>query len=62
MITKIKGSYRIICDECGEVFPKKFKVFYDAVNYKKDNKWKSRKIPNGWKEICPDCQKFYKMK
>lgn len=55
MIDKQHGSYYLICDICGEVVDALFDDFYDAVQFKKDEGWKSRKIKGEWKDICPEC-------
>ena len=61
MIEKINNIYKIICDSCGEVFPDNFNTFHDAVDYKRNNNWRSVKVSEGnWNEICPDCQEFEK--
>lgn len=59
MIDKEYGSYTLACDICGrEVKP--FDGFKDAVQYKKDNGWKSFKYRTEnediWQDSCPDCQ------
>ena len=56
MIDKQHGSYILVCDICGEVVDVPFDDFYDAVQFKKDNGWKSRKVNGEWKDICPECQ------
>lgn len=56
MIDKDYDSYQLICDICGEVV-KEFDDFYDAVDYKKDNGWRSRRVIGGWEDVCPECQK-----
>lgn len=56
MIDKDYDSYQLICDICGEVV-KEFDDFYDAVDYKKDNGWRSRRVIGDWEDVCPECQK-----
>ena len=51
-------GYELICDECGEVVDG-FEEFMDAVEYKKENNWKSVKVNGEWLNICPDCSKHY---
>ena len=53
MIEKINNIYKIICNSCGEVFEDDFDTFYDAVEYKKSNVWRSVKVSYN-NEICPD--------
>jgi len=55
MIEKMDGVYRIICNVCGEVYKNEFYDFYDAVNFKKNERWKSQKVGDGWIEVCRDC-------
>lgn len=57
MIDKQHGEYTRSCDICGEVIPETFPDFYDAVQFKKDNGWKSRKINGEWHDVCPECLK-----
>jgi hypothetical protein len=42
------------CDICGVNFD--FESWDEAVEYKKENGWVSRKEDGGWIDICPDCQ------
>lgn len=59
MIDKQSGRYHLICDICGEESEECFDGFgdfYDAVQYKKDNGWKSQKRNGQWEDVCPDCQ------
>lgn len=56
MIDKNNGQYTLTCDLCGEEAPKKFDDFNDAVQYKKDEGWKSQKHKGEWEDVCPDCQ------
>ena len=58
MYHKLKSitSYILICDVCGEV-GQVTSNFADAVQYKKQEKWKSQKDSNGdWEDVCPNCQ------
>lgn len=56
MIDKSFGSYSLICDICGEEAKKEFDDFYEAVDYKKKEGWKSKKIDGEWQDVCPECQ------
>lgn len=56
MIDNFEGIYTLTCDICGEEANKDFFEFYDAVQYKKNNNWKSRKRNGEWEDICPNCQ------
>ncbi|MDD3655054.1 MAG: hypothetical protein PHO01_12920 [Desulfotomaculaceae bacterium] len=55
MIDKIKGKYRLICDICGEAAEEVFSTFDEAVDYKVDSEWISRKQDGEWADICPNC-------
>lgn len=58
MIDRIgKEEYVLICDMCEETQAGPFESFYDAVQHKKDNGWKSRKINGSWNDVCPKCTK-----
>ena len=48
MIDKIKGKYRLICDICGEAAEEVFSTFDEAVDYKVDSEWISRKQDGEW--------------
>ena len=52
-----KFSYTLTCDICGEDAPESFSNFYEAVQYKKQNGWKSQKYRGEWEDVCPECQK-----
>ncbi len=54
MIDKQGGAFYLICDICNDVV-RNFDDFYDAVQFKKDEGWKSRKIKGEWCDICPEC-------
>jgi hypothetical protein len=57
MIEKVGGEFELICDVCEESADEFFDEFYDAVEYKKDNGWRSRKDAKGnWEDVCPECQ------
>ena len=56
MIDKSCGFYCLFCDICDEEADDSFYEFHDAVEYKKQNGWKSMKINGQWQDICPDCQ------
>ena len=45
-IVKNGNSYIVTCDIGGEELPAEYD-FYDAVNSKKENGWKSQKTPRG---------------
>ena len=54
-IDKSCGIFDLICDNCGEVHPESFDDFYDAVEAKKENGWKSKKRNGNWEDWCPKC-------
>ena len=56
MIDKYHGNYRLICDICEEQADKEFDSFDDAVDYKRNNGWKSQKKYGEWQDVCPECQ------
>ena len=56
MIDKLSGDYLLVCDNCGEDCGEVFSSFFDGVDYKKENGWKSEKTATGWEETCPECQ------
>ena len=56
MIDKSCGFYNLYCDICGEEAHDTFFEFYDAVEYKKSEDWKSQKKNGVWQDVCPDCQ------
>lgn len=56
MITKTFDKYELICDICGEAAEEEFIDFYDAVEYKRQNRWRSIKEQGEWKDVCPECQ------
>lgn len=47
-------NYTLICDYCEKEVPR-FSSFMEAVNYKKENGWKSKNILGEWTDICPEC-------
>lgn len=56
MIEKDGGMYILICDICGEEANETFFDFYDAVQFKRENGWKSQKYNDEWEDVCPECQ------
>ena len=56
MIFTMNGICTLTCDICGEEAEKTFTDFYKAVDYKKENGWKSQKHNGVWEDICPECQ------
>ncbi len=55
MIERYKNKFILYCDVCGEEAEEEFYEFDEAVEYKKDNGWRSRKIKGEWADICPEC-------
>ena len=55
MISNDCGMYHLFCDTCGEKLFEVFHEFRDAVNYKKQNGWKSQKHRGEWEDVCPEC-------
>jgi hypothetical protein len=56
MISNFNGIYSLECDVCGESATETFFDFYEAVEYKKANDWKSQKRNGQWEDVCPECQ------
>jgi hypothetical protein len=56
MITKHGDIYTLTCDICGDDAEEAFDDFCDAVDYKKENGWKSQKYKGEWEDVCPECQ------
>ena len=54
MIDKEDGKYYLYCDICDRF--EKFDEWQDAVDFKRDNYWSSRKVCGEWRDICPECQ------
>ena len=47
------SEYYLICDNCGKRI--RFEEWDEAVKYKKQNGWKSRKQSEEWLDICKEC-------
>lgn len=47
--------YQLECDNCGHCTDETFDSFMEAVEFKKENNWKSIKTNGEWKELCPEC-------
>lgn len=57
MIEVIHGVCYLICDRCQIEAEDEFDSFADAIEYKKENGWRSRRLDDGtWVDICPDCR------
>jgi hypothetical protein len=52
------GVYSLTCDICGSEADETFFEFYDAVEYKKQNGWRSQKYRGEWEDVCPECQEL----
>ena len=58
MIERHGDTFDLQCDVCGTSALIPFKWFMQAVEYKKDNGWKSHKNGDGdWEDLCPECHK-----
>ena len=55
-IDRMYDDYILSCDICGAEYI--FPDFAAAVEYKRDNGWKSRRGNGEWADICPDCQRL----
>lgn len=57
MIEGSFGMFSLYCDICGEEADGMFDEFYEAVEYKKSNGWRSQKNNKGeWEDVCPNCK------
>ena len=54
-IDKSCGTFNLTCDNCGEELEGDFEDFYEAVEAKKENGWKSRKVDGNWEDWCDKC-------
>ena len=54
-IDKSCNSFDLTCDNCGKVMDESFDDFYDAVEAKKENGWKSKKRNGNWEDWCDEC-------
>ena len=54
-IDNFGGMYSLTCDNCGEELDEQFFDFYEAVEAKKENGWKSRKVNGNWEDWCDKC-------
>lgn len=55
MIERDGLDYYLICDVCGDAVI--FGSFGNAVEFKKDDGWKSQKHNGEWEDVCPECRK-----
>ena len=46
----------VMIEKCYEAPMNTFPDFMDAVDYKKNNGWKSQKRDGEWEDVCPECQ------
>jgi len=57
VITREGKPFLLVCDICGDDAGQLFDEFYEAVEYKKSNGWKSQKNAKGeWEDVCSECQ------
>jgi hypothetical protein len=56
MIEESYGDYKLVCDVCGWEADELFNYFDEAVQYKRDEGWKSQRHNGEWEDVCPDCQ------
>ena len=60
MIDKNYSAYLLVCDICGEEPAESFDTFDEAVDYKNEEGWKSKRgerldLKDGWIDVCPNC-------
>ena len=56
MIDRNGSMFILTCDICAEEVVDDFDDFQDAVDYKKENGWKSQRRNGEWEDICPICR------
>ena len=56
MIDRQFNEYVLSCDICGEEIEDTFTTFQEAVDFKKENGWKSKFEDDEWQDICPNCR------
>lgn len=56
MIEHSSNKIELTCDICGHCVSG-FDDFQEAVDYKKENGWKSTRYRGEWEDICPMCQR-----
>lgn len=49
------NGYELMCDNCGYTVSG-MDDFMEAVDYKKENEWKSRRVDDEWEDRCPNCK------
>lgn len=54
-IDKSAGVFTLSCDNCGEELDEQFDDFHDAVEAKKENEWKGKKVNGNWEDWCKKC-------
>lgn len=55
MIRQGSNGYELVCDNCGYTVSG-MDDFMEAVDYKKENEWKAKKIDDEWEDRCPNCK------
>ena len=56
MIERQGEEYILTCSYCEEEADEAFDEFWEAVEYRKENGWRSVKAKNGeWWDLCPSC-------
>ncbi len=48
-------SFSLYCDVCGREAEETFFEFDEAVEYKKQNGWRSQRRKGEWEDVCPEC-------
>lgn len=56
MIEHSSNKIELTCDICGHCVSG-FDNFKEAVDYKKENGWKSTRFRGDWEDMCPECLK-----
>lgn len=48
-------QFTLTCDNCGKKLDESFDHFYDVVDVKAENGWKSKKVNGNWEDWCDKC-------
>lgn len=57
MVSRNYDRYYLTCDVCDTDADQEFDEFAEAVEFKRENGWRSRKTAGHWEDLCPDCSK-----
>ena len=57
MIEAKNKNYAVMCDSCQAKLPEDFGSFEAALGGSRRSGWESKKVHNGWLDVCPKCFK-----